>query len=66
MEQRAERLYAYGISIDPGPFECVDCGQRYEHMARAQLPPCPSYRDSTHTRAAWRYRPEATRGSEEH
>ena len=65
MEGRAERVYAYGVWIDAGAFECVDCGHRYEHNSRAQLPPCPRYRDSTHARAAWRNQREAARPSVE-
>ena len=56
MEHRAASVYAYGIAIDAGSFECVDYGHRHEHAAREPLPPCPLYRDSTHTRAAWRDR----------
>jgi hypothetical protein len=59
MELRGERIYAYGVWIEPGSFECVDCGHRYEHSLQAPLPPCPGYRDSTHTRAAWRNQREA-------
>ena len=54
MERLADRVYAYGVSGDAGSFECVDCGHRHAHAARGPLPPCPLYRDSTHTRAAWR------------
>ena len=54
MEHRADHVYAYGIAIDAGSFGCVDCGHRHAHAARGPLPPCPLYRDSTHTRAAWR------------
>ncbi len=53
MDRRDERIYAYGISTGAGPYECVDCGHHLEHTARGPLPPCPRYRDSTHTRAGW-------------
>jgi len=54
MGDRVDRIYAYGISIAPGSFECVDCGHRHEHAEPGPLPPCPRYLDSTHARAAWR------------
>ena len=49
-----ERVFAYGMPMDAGPIECVDCGHRLEHERRDPLPPCPRYRDSTHARAGWR------------
>jgi hypothetical protein len=54
MRRWAERVFAYGMPLDAGPIECVDCGHRLEHATRGPLPPCPCYRDSTHARAAWR------------
>jgi hypothetical protein len=54
MEDSVDRVYAYGIAIDAGSFECVDCDHRHDHAARGPLPPCPLYRDSTHARSAWR------------
>jgi hypothetical protein len=57
MEWRVDVVYAYGISIGAGSIECADCGHRQEHAGRGPLPPCPRYRDSTHTRAGWRVSP---------
>jgi hypothetical protein len=54
MEGSGGRVLAYGVLTDAASFECVDCGHRLEH-AHGRLPPCPRYRDSTHSRAAWRY-----------
>jgi len=53
-QPRADRVFAYGLRLDAGPVECVDCGHRLEHAERGPLPPCPFYCDSTHARAAWR------------
>ena len=54
MEEPGGRVFAYGVPTDAASFECVDCGHRLEH-AYGRLPPCPRYRDATHSRAAWRY-----------
>jgi hypothetical protein len=54
MEWFADRVYAYGITLDAESIECVDCGHRQEHPGGGPLPPCPRYRDSTHSRAGWR------------
>jgi len=56
MERPGDRLYAYGVVTDAASYECIDCGRQLEHAAHGRLPPCPRYRDSTHTRAAWRQR----------
>jgi hypothetical protein len=55
MEQPGFRIFAYGVVSDAASYECVDCGHRLEHGVRGRLPPCPRYRDSTHSRAAWRH-----------
>ena len=57
MDLRAGRVYAYGISVGAGSFECVDCGYHLEHAAQVPLPSCPRFRDSTHTRAGWHVSP---------
>lgn len=48
------RALAYGVESEPASFRCIDCGHRYEHAARAALPPCPHYQDGTHPLAGWR------------
>jgi hypothetical protein len=54
MEWFADRVYAYGVTLSAESIECIDCGYRQEHPSRGPLPPCPRYRDPTHTRAGWR------------
>jgi hypothetical protein len=58
MDGPGDRVFAYGVLSDAARFECVDCGHRLEHGAPGRLPPCPRYRDSTHSRAAWRREPD--------
>ncbi len=56
MERERRGVYGYGVLVEAGLLECVDCGHRYDHPTRALLPPCPRYQDATHPHAGWRVR----------
>ena len=48
------REVAYGIRIEPACLQCVDCGLVRELPSGGYVPPCPRFRDETHSRSAWR------------
>lgn len=44
----------YGSDASAGTFECADCGYTLSMQSVSSLPPCPKYKQSTHTEKAWK------------
>jgi hypothetical protein len=44
----------YGSTVPGGKFRCNDCGEVIIIKAHQIIPPCPYYKDVTHSKKSWR------------